>query len=357
MDMLDVLAAAAAPRMPVIARNAREEKLLRRYSIVALHNDGRKTGYIAQHLKCNVKTVRAVLRRYRETGSPGSGSRSGRPPVTSENDRIDIALTARVDVFTTPRKIARKLELDCSPRTVDRVLQQAGLFGRIAQHKTDYKPAQVAARLSFARGYKDKSVDWWSKVLFSDEKCFYGAGFCGQTFVRREVGMALAPQYCVPKTAHPLKVNVWACFCAGGQGYIYIFNENLDAALMKRILDENLVPSAQLHYSTDPPEQWFLLHDNDKKFHSRLVQDLLHRKGVSCLDFPSYSPDLNPIENLWATLAREVEKKQCDSIEEMQDAIEEAWKQVNLEHLRKLVASMPERCAAVIAAEGWHTKY
>ena len=175
--------------------------------------------------------------------------------------------------------------------------------------------------------------------------------------MRREIGTALEPENCVHQTAHPVKVNVWACFCAGGQGYIYIFNENLDAALMKRILDENLVPSARLHFASDPPEQWFLLHDNDKKFHSRLVQELLHRKGVSCLDFPSYSPDLNPIENLWATLAREVEKKQCDSIDELQDAIEEAWKTVDQEHMRKLAASMPQRCAAVIVANGWHTKY
>ena len=119
----------------------------------------------------------------------------------------------------------------------------------------------------------------------------------------------------------------------------------------------SFLPSARLHFASDPPEQWFLLHDNDKKFHSRLVQELLHRNGVTCLDFPSYSPDLNPIENLWATLAREVEKKQCDSIEELQDAIEEAWKTVDQEHMRKLAASMPQRCAAVIAANGWHTQY
>jgi hypothetical protein len=88
-----------------------------------------------------------------------------------------------------------------------------------------------------------------------------------------------------------------------------------------------------------------------------LVQDFLHAKGVSCIDFPAYSPDLNPIENLWATLAREVEKKHCDTMEELQDEVERVWENVDKEHMRNLVTSMPQRCAAVIAAKGWHTDY
>ena len=359
-DLLAAVAAAAPvdepdrePRAPLSQRLSTEE----RWTIVALHKDGRNNSYIARHIHCNWRTVVAVLYRYRATGSPGSGSRSGRPRATTAEEDLNIAVTARVERFTSPRRVRRQLALDVSPRTVDRRMQEAGLFGRVARHKRDYTPAQVQKRFAFADGYKHWTVDQWSKVLFSDEKCFYGKGFCGQTWVRREIGTALEPDNCVNKTAHPVKLNVWACFCAGGQGYIYIFNENLDAALMKRILDENLVPSAHLHFASDPPEQWFLLHDNDKKFHSRLVQELLHRRGVSCLDFPSYSPDLNPIENLWATLAREVEKKQCDSIEELQDTIEQAWEEADKEHMRKLVASMPKRCAAIIEANGWHTKY
>ena len=363
MEHLAAAAAAAAAVAVVPAPPAphddRSTRLSteQRWTIVALDKENWSDCRIARRVGCHRVTVREVLLRYAATGSPGSGSRSGRPRVTTENDDLDIAVTARIERFTTPRRIRRQLQLDVSPRTVDRRLQEAGLFGRVAQHKRDFTPAQVQKRFAFADGYKDNSVDWWSKVLFSDEKCFYGKGFCGQTWVRREIGTALAPENCVHQTAHPVKVNVWACFCAGGQGYIYIFNENLDAPLMRRILDANLIPSARLHFASDPPEQWFLLHDNDKKFHSRLVQELLHRNGVTCLDFPSYSPDLNPIENLWATLAREVEKKQCDSIEELQDAIEEAWKTVDQEHMRKLAASMPQRCAAVIAANGWHTKY
>jgi hypothetical protein len=152
---------------------------------------------------------------------------------------------------------------------------------------------------------------------------------------------------------------VWACFCASGQGYIYIFNQTLDAKLMKKILSDHLVESAKLHFSFDPPEQWYLLHDNDKKFKSRLVTGLLHESGVTALEFPPYSPDLNPLENLWATLARAVEQYtyQCDSMLALQDVIADEWLKISDEHMKTLAHSMPARCQAVIDAKGWYTHY
>ena len=147
MDELHALADAA---VAVVARGPRRLTLLQRYSIVALRNDGRKPPYIARHLKCNVKTVRAVLRRFRDTGTPGSGSRSGRPRETTADEDLEIAVTARVERFTSPRRVKQQLQLDVSPRTIDRRMQEAGLFGRVARHKRDYKPAEVEKRLHWA---------------------------------------------------------------------------------------------------------------------------------------------------------------------------------------------------------------
>ena len=72
---------------------------------------------------------------------------------------------------------------------------------------------------------------------------------------------------------------------------------------------------------------------------------------------PPYSPDLNPIENLWADLARRVEKFQCETMEELQDIAADEWKKTPKKLLRKLARSMPDRCQAVIEANGDHTKY
>lgn len=361
MDDLAAAAAAAAPVVVAAGPRGQRTTALQRWSVVSMHNDERSNVYIARKLNISRTTVRDILARYDATGSPGSGSRSGRPRCTDDATDTALAFTARVDVFTSPRQIRRRLELGdaVSARTIDRRLQEAGLFGRIARHKRDYSAEELRKRLSFATGYKDWTAEQWEKVLFSDEKCFYGKGFCGRTWVRRPKGEALNPKYCVHKTAHPVKVNVWAAFCAGGQGYCHIFNEKLDKHLYKRILADNLLPSARLHFSLAPPrvEQWYFLHDNDPKHTSGVVTEWLHNNGVSTIDFPPYSPDLNPIENLWAAVARAVELHACDTMEQLQDVVAAEWDKLDADLMRSLAHSMPARCQAVIETHGWHTKY
>ena len=359
---LDALAAAAgaAPAAAVPAPRAQGRlSELQRWSIVALHNDGRTRQYIAQKMQCSEKGVQRVLKRFRQYSTPLSGSRSGRPRSTTTAEDISIAVTARVEPFTPPRGIRRKLDLDVSPRTIDRRLREAGLFGRVARHKRAYAAAEIRARLAFAEGYKAWTADQWSKVLFSDEKTFYGKGFCGQTFVRREIGTAFEPEHCVNKTAHPIKVNVWGCFSATGPGYLHVYYANLDSALYLSILKDNLVDVAARDFAVPPPAiaQWHVLQDNAPMHKAIIIREWLHTAGVSVLDFPPYSPDLNPIENLWAILARAVEKHSCSDDDSLGDAVIEEWNKLSKDVFRNLARSMPERCQAVIDAKGHHTKY
>ena len=327
--------------------------------MISMHKDQRSNHYIAEKLRINRRTVAAILERYDATGSPLSGARSGRPRCTDESIDLAVVSSVMADPFTSPRQVKRKLELDASRDTVRRRLNAVGLYGCVARHKRHYTDVEVRKRLSFAEGYKHWTAAMWERVLFSDEKCFYGKGFCGRVWVQRPVGTALHPEYCVHKKAHPVKVNVWASFCAGGQGYCHIFNEKLDKHLYKRILSDNLLPSAALHFNFAPPalEQWYFLQDNDPKHTSGVVTKWLHEHGVSTIDFPPYSPDLNPIENLWGVMARAVEQHACDTMEELQDVVAAEWDKVNADYMCTLVHSMPQRCEAVIEAKGWHTKY
>ena len=249
------------------------------------------------------------------------------------------------------------MELDVSIDTIDRRLQEAGLYGRVARHLAIFTDEHKRKRLSFANGYKLWTVEDWSRVLFSDETIFNGAGFSGQVWVRRPRGESLNEEYCVDRKPHPVKVNMWGCFCANGVGYCYIFNENMDAKLLKRIFSSgHLIESAEDRGLMNEGQWWFL-QDNDPKHKSKEVQKWLHDHGISCIDFPPLSPDLNPIEYVWADMARRIEKHQCATMEELQDRVESEWKETSVEYLQKLVASMPARCQAVVDAEGGHTKY
>ena len=75
--------------------------------------------------------------------------------------------------------------------------------------------------------------------------------------------------------------------------------------------------------------------------------------------WPSSSPDLNPIENLWHILRSNIRKRnvQPRNEEGLMQALLEEWEKLDLELVNKLYLSMPKRLEAVIAAEGGITKY
>ena len=80
--------------------------------------------------------------------------------------------------------------------------------------------------------------------------------------------------------------------------------------------------------------------------------------GIRLLDWPGNSPDLNPIENLWARLKRLVAAKRPSNKRELIAAIIATWHHtISKDNLKCLVDSMPRRCEAVIKARGYPTKY
>ncbi|CAF4779721.1 unnamed protein product, partial [Rotaria socialis] len=82
-------------------------------------------------------------------------------------------------------------------------------------------------------------------------------------------------------------------------------------------------------------------------------------KRINVLPWPSLSPDLNPMENLWGILARKVYAggKQFRTKEQLKTTIIKFWEEISIEQLRALVKSKPERIFEVIKLNGAKTKY
>lgn len=94
-------------------------------------------------------------------------------------------------------------------------------------------------------------------------------------------------------------------------------------------------------------EKYILVEDNDKKHKSPLPTEYKELYGIETLPWPSRSPDLNPIENIWSILKKEyaklpVEKRGKDE-RGLEVIIDHIWHSIKLSLVRSLIDSMPKR--------------
>ena len=75
------------------------------------------------------------------------------------------------------------------------------------------------------------------------------------------------------------------------------------------------------------------------------------------IDWPSNSPDINPIENIWSILKRRVEKRKPSNIHELDQFLHEEWKKFEKTIINNLVHSMKSRCLAIIESKGERINY
>lgn len=81
----------------------------------------------------------------------------------------------------------------------------------------------------------------------------------------------------------------------------------MDADLYVQILKSELMNSIK-YYELDQDEIIFQ-QDNDPKHTSKLAKDALEDLNLNVLEWPSQSPDLNPIEHYWGHVARELKRR------------------------------------------------
>jgi len=106
--------------------------------------------------------------------------------------------------------------------------------------------------------------------------------------------------------------------------------------------------------------------DNASIHIAEVTMDLLLARGVSLIDWPPHSPDLNPIEHVWAALKRNLRRMFPDlwtlkrnelDIEYFKHCVRKAWEAIPDSLITKLMDSMGRRLKAVKKARGGYTKY
>lgn len=150
----------------------RPEVITRRSIIIGLHAGGTSKSEIARRLGISRRTVQLWIQRYEEEGNVLTRPRPGRPRVTCAEEDAGLVQAARTNPLTTAVTLTREVPMACHPSTTSRRLAEAGLRCYVPAVKETLTEEMKAARLRFAQENIHYGVDFWRKVIFSDEKCF-----------------------------------------------------------------------------------------------------------------------------------------------------------------------------------------
>jgi transposase len=302
-----------------------------------------------------LRTVQRCLANFEKLGNDDRQAGSGRPRKTTKNDDRKIILAVKRNRLITSEQLLRENpDFDVSVKTIRRRITESGEFNSYwVINKPFISKKNRAIRVKWCKERLHWTVEQWMRVIWTDESPFV-LRYNGRRRVWRRHNERYKPFAMKGTVKHDAKLMVWGCFAGHGVGNLYRVEGILESEQYKQILRTQFKPSAQRLFGG---RNYTFQQDNDPKHTSRATRAYMDWLGLDPEEWPSQSPDLNPIENLWSYLDWRLRDRHCGSLEELWAALQEGWNSIPVDYLTKLVESMPRRLQAVIDAKGYPTKY
>lgn len=123
----------------------------------------------------------------------------------------------------------------------------------------------------------------------------------------------------VKRVATYVKARVTGFYCLNGESVIEFPESNKAedfVSFLKKIREAN------------PGKRIVIILDNFRTHHSKKVREEAEKLNMVLVYLPPYSPDLNPIENIWKSVKRYVSEVSLLNLEELKDTIAKAFKKL-----------------------------
>lgn len=331
------------------------------WRVIGRLESGQTQRSVAEAVGVTRSVVARLWNRFQETGNVRRRPGQGRPRATTATDDRYIRLTARRNRTENATQLQRQLLLATgrrvSSQTVRNRLHEGGLYARRPMVCIPLTPRHRAARRRWAAEHRDWEQHDWSQVLFTDESRFSLECDTRRVLVWRDRGTRNNPAFVRERSQYRRAGwMVWGGISIGGRTDLHIIRNGTLTA--RRYADEILRPHV-IPYAAAIGDSFVFQQDNARPHTARLVENMLEAETIQRMEWPACSPDLNPIEHVWDMLGRRIAARPRPpvTVRDLEIALLQEWNSIPQVLIDNLIASMPNRCAAVLAVRGDHTPY
>ncbi|KAL1489394.1 hypothetical protein ABEB36_014296 [Hypothenemus hampei] len=334
--------------------------LVNRGRIIALHDEGLSNHQISDRLDIPRSSVIRIVNLYRTTGGVDRRFSTGRRRVTNEREDRYISNFVRrnptISITALRGHFLRTYQRPIASTTIRRRLYSANLRSRRVLRVPRLLPRHIAVRFLWAQEHRNWLLPQWQNVLFTDETRV------GLVSDSRRLRVWRAPgrqeRLTLPREVLPYQggtIMFW-----GG----IMFNHRtqlipIAQTMTGEIYAENIVRAIIYPLRNEIGENFIFMDDNARPHRTRGVEQALADGNIRRLNWPAYSPDMNPIEHVWDYIKRRIHQRNNPpmTLNELTFAVQDEWDNMPQETINNLIVSMSRRVRTLLNNRGRHTEY
>lgn len=308
-----------------------------------------------------VETCRSAWKRYRKIEGLPKKIKTSRSIITGR-----IGLLIKRVVYSNPKipyrdipaaLIALEVSVEECPSatTIQTFLKLNSIQKLPLNKKPMIHERNQLKRMIFARSNVEESENFWKSIIWSDETSFKSIpkNQNQSAYMHSKTPMRLRPIN--PQVQNGgFTVMFWGCFSWYGLGPLKAIDGSMRQGPYIELLKEELLPELEA-----APVHMTFMQDNAPCHKALSVMRFLEAEDIPTLEWPPQSPDMNPIENLWAIIKGRRQKKFGipTSRDQLIDQVYATWLEITPELCKTLAMSAVHRLEDCIKVNGKATMY
>lgn len=276
----------------------------------------------------------------------------GRPTRLSPHERKVFIAKARETPTKSAKKIANSAGVSISSFTAQRELKRNSFrYSKI--HVIEFlKEEHCQKRIKFAENHVYWSQEKWNQVVFSDEKKWNLTGSDSYVSLWKENKKTYRIE---AEKKLRRGIMVWGAISSTGTIVLVRISGKLNSSRYCEMLENGLLNQTEGIL----PQNFIFMQDNAPVHVSQQTKRMISEKKINVLDWPPCSPDLNPIENVWGIITKQIYKdqKSYKSEDELWEAVGDAWDNIPVDVFENLYNSMTKRMIEILKNGGKRIKF